>query len=235
MIANRRVRCRNIAIAVAGVAVSSILLWKAATLCNWNPRYQVGQEIDRLNGVAVFFNGGVGHTSGRHLAPDGYNLGLKYQCVEFVKRYYYERLNHKMPDSHGNAKDFFRLGLPDGALNVQRGLLQFAKGSRSPPRPDDLLVFGPSLLNRYGHVAIVSAVSDSAVEIVQQNPGPFTTSREAIPLRLGNGVWKLQNKRVLGWLRKPAKVVSQAGANRFARNQSDCHCPLASVACLHSW
>jgi hypothetical protein len=235
MTANRRVCCRAIAIVVAGFAVSSILLWKAATLFNWNPHYRVGQEMDRLNGVAVFFNGGVGHTSGRHLAPDGYNLGLKYQCVEFVKRYYYERLNHKMPDSHGNAKDFFRLGLPDGALNVQRGLLQFAKGSRSPPRPDDLLVFGPSLLNRYGHVAIVSAVSDSAVEIVQQNPGPFRPSREAIPLRLGNGSWELQNKRVLGWLRKPTKAVSRTGASRFARSQSERHCPLASVADLHTW
>src|ERR1017187_9152158 len=235
MIANRRVCCRTIAIVVAGFAISAVFLLEGTTPYKLNTRYPVGHGIDRLNSVAVSYNGGVSHTSGRHLAPDGYNLGLKYQCVEFVKRYYYERLNHKMPDSHGNAKDFFRLGLPDGALNVQRGLLQFAKGSRSPPRPDDLLVFGPSLLNRYGHVAIVSAVSDSAVEIVQQNPGPFTTSREAIPLRLGNGVWKLQNKRVLGWLRKPAKVVSQAGANRFARNQSDCHCPLASVACLHSW
>src|ERR1035438_10622271 len=92
MIANRRVCFRTIAIVVAGFAISAILLWKATTLYNWNPRYQVGQEIDRLNSVAVFYNGGVSHTSGRHSAPDGYKLGLKYQCVEFVKRYYYERL-----------------------------------------------------------------------------------------------------------------------------------------------
>jgi hypothetical protein len=217
MTANRRARCRTAAVVVAGVAVSSVLLWKAATLCNWNPRYRVGQEIDRLNGVAVYFNGGVSHTSGRQLAPDGYNLGLKYQCVEFVKRYYYERLNHKMPESHGNAKDFFRSGLPDGALNVQRGLWQFANGSRSQPRPDDLLVFGPSVLNRYGHVAIVSAVSDSAVEIVQQNPGLFRPSRETILLQSGNGGWRLRNGRVLGWLRKPSsQTVRRAEASRNA-------------------
>jgi len=48
----------------------------------------------------VYYNGSVGHVSGRNLVPDGYNPGLKYQCVEFVKRYYYQHLNHKIPDSY---------------------------------------------------------------------------------------------------------------------------------------
>jgi hypothetical protein len=116
---------------------------ETAILCNWNPRYRVGQEIDRLNGVPVYFNGGVGHTSGRTPTPEGYNIGLKYQCVEFVKRYYYERFGHKMPDSYGHAKEFFQADLEDGALNVQRNLLQFRNGGAACPRPDDLLVFGP--------------------------------------------------------------------------------------------
>jgi hypothetical protein len=192
---------RNALFAAGGVALL-VLSWKAATLLNWNPHYHVGEEIDNLKGVAVFYNGGVGQTSGRNLAPDGYNLGVKYQCVEFVKRYYYEHLHHKMPDSYGHAKEFFNPALPDGARNVRRDLLQFANGSQWSPQPDDLLVFGPSLLNRYGHVAIISAVGDSAVEIVQQNPGPFSPSRETILLQSDNGLYQLQNRRVLGWLRK---------------------------------
>lgn len=190
-----------------------VLLWKAATLWNWNPRYRVGREIDRLNGVAVFYNGGVAHSSGRNLAPDGYNLGIKYQCVEFVKRYYYEHLNHKMPDSYGHAKQFFDAALSDGAWNTKRDLFQYANGSQSRPRPDDLLVFGPSLLNRYGHVAIVSAVNDTGVEIVQQNPGPFGRSRAWIPLRSDGGLWRCDNGRVLGWLRK---AVERTGASPIA-------------------
>jgi len=186
---------------VGGVALL-VISWNAATLVNWNPHYRVGQEIDRLNGVAVFYNGGIGHSSGRNVAVDGYNLGIKYQCVEFVKRYYYEHLHHTMPDSYGHAREFFDPALPDGARNVRRDLLQFANGSQWPPQPDDLLVFGPSLLNRYGHVAIISAVSDSAVEIVQQNPGPFNPSRENIALQSDHGLYRLQNRRVLGWLRK---------------------------------
>jgi len=60
----------------------------------------VGEKVDSLNGVYVYYNGSVGHVSGRNLVPDGYNPGLKYQCVEFVKRYYYQHLNHKIPDSY---------------------------------------------------------------------------------------------------------------------------------------
>ena len=66
----------------------------------------IGEVVDEFNGVKVYFNGAVEHVGGRNLAADGYNLGLKYQCVEFVKRYYYERFGHKMPNSFGHAKDF---------------------------------------------------------------------------------------------------------------------------------
>lgn len=49
-----------------------------------------------------------------------YNIGLKYQCVKFVKRYYYEHLNHKMPDSYGHEKDFFDNTIADGQLNKKQ-------------------------------------------------------------------------------------------------------------------
>ena len=68
---------------------------------------EIGDKVDSLNGVFVYYNHSVGNVSGRNTTADGYNLGLKYQCVEFVKRYYYENLNHKMPNSYGHAKDFF--------------------------------------------------------------------------------------------------------------------------------
>ncbi len=57
-----------------------------------NPKtnFPVGQQIDSLNGVYVYYNGSIDNVIGRNTTADGYNLGLKYQCVEFVKRYYYE-------------------------------------------------------------------------------------------------------------------------------------------------
>jgi len=47
-----------------------------------------------------------------------------------------------------------------------------------------------------------SNVTENEIEIIQQNPGPFSKSRETISLDNADGKWEIKNKRVLGWLRK---------------------------------
>lgn len=168
---------------------------------NINPMREVGDVVDEVNGVKVYYNGAVGNVSGRNLSIDGYNVGVKYQCVEFVKRYYYERLGHKMPDSFGNARDYFNDDVDDGGFNKARGLLQFKNNGTERPAVEDLVVFGPWIFNRYGHVAIISSVTGSAIEIVQQNPGPFGKSRETYRMVNENGKWRVEGDRLLGWLR----------------------------------
>ncbi|WP_353778417.1 CHAP domain-containing protein [Winogradskyella sp. 3972H.M.0a.05] len=160
----------------------------------------VGDTLDVHNDVYVIYNESVSNTSGRNLSADGYNLGLKWQCVEFVKRYYYEHLNHKMPNSYGHAKDFFNANVADGNINSERNLLQFTNGSSSKPEPDDLIIFGGNIFNSYGHVAIVSKVNKDDIEIVQQNVG--NRSRDDIDLEFKNGKWYLDDSEILGWLRK---------------------------------
>jgi surface antigen len=164
--------------------------------------HQVGDVIDRHNGVAVYYNGSVRNINGRNLAPDGYNLGLKYQCVEFVKRYYYEYLHHKMPDTYGNAKDFFNESIADGEKNRQRDLLQYTNPSFSKPETDDLLIFKGNSFNPYGHVAIVSKVLEDQIEIVQQNPGPLSKSRARLNLKRRGNYWYIDDSQIIGWLRK---------------------------------
>ncbi|MDX5320864.1 MAG: CHAP domain-containing protein [Bacteroidota bacterium] len=165
-------------------------------------QHEIGDRIDSLNGVYVYYNGSVSHVGGRNLAPDGYNLGLKYQCVEFVKRYYYEYYHHKMPDSYGHALSFFKPELGDGAQNPDRGLLQFKNGGSTMPVVGDLIVFDGNLFNEFGHVAIISRVDSSSIEIIQQNPGPSADSRAEIPLVFVNQKWKVKRSDCLGWLRK---------------------------------
>lgn len=163
---------------------------------------EIGDKVDSLNGVFVYYNNTVSNVSGRNTTEDGYNLGLKYQCVEFVKRYYYEHLNHKMPNSYGHAKDFFVNGLSDGNLVKHRNLHQYTNPSNSKPKPNDLLVYDGTTFNKYGHVAIVSKVTEDEVEIIQQNPGPFKSSRESYKLIQNNSKWEIDHHKVLGWLRK---------------------------------
>jgi len=169
---------------------------KVVKKINLNSHYKIGQALDSLNEVKVYYNGGVDHISGRNVTKDNYNLGLKYQCVEFVKRYYYEYYKHKMPDAYGHAKDFFDPKVKDGELNLNRNLTQYTNPSKEKPEVGDLVVFSGSILNRFGHVAILSKVSENEIEIIQQNPGPFSDSREKFELEKEKGNYKIKNERL---------------------------------------
>ncbi len=80
--------------------------------------------LDSYKGIPVYDNGLFFFRSyGKNYAPDGYYFGQKWQCVEFVKRFYHDARNHKMPDVMGHAQSFFDETLPDGAVNSRRGLL----------------------------------------------------------------------------------------------------------------
>jgi len=184
------------------LCLTGFVIYKVTKKINLNFNYKVGQHLDSLNNVVVYYNGGVDNSSGRNTSSDNYNIGIKYQCVEFVKRYYYEYLNHKMPDAYGHAKDFYDKDLSDGGLNTKRKLVQYKNGSKSKPKPDDLVIFSGSTFNKYGHVAIISSVDDDEIEIIQQNPGPFGKSRDNIKLKNIDDLWTLDNDRLLGWLRK---------------------------------
>lgn len=183
------------------VVLAALVSWRwKASLFNLHD-HKIGQEIDSLDHVKVYYNGEVSHVMGRNVAADGYNLGLKYQCVEFVKRYYYEHYKHKMPDSYGHAKDFFDASVKDGAISRKRGLRQYTNPSASRPEVGDLLVLDGHSGNQYGHVAIISAVETEEMEIIQQNPGPGARSRVWMDLKRENGKYRVDNGRVLGWLR----------------------------------
>lgn len=187
---------------VVGILIIFVLSssWLFKHVLN-NLAYKIGQPVDSLNSVIVYYNGPVSNVVERNLAPDGYNLGLKYQCVEFVKRYYYQHYKHKMPDSYGHAKDFFDPKVKDGELNKRRNLIQYTNSSKSKPKVGDLLVFDGNIFNKYGHVAIISKVNQDKIEIIQQNPGPYASSRAEFKLTYKENLYKVDYDEILGWLR----------------------------------
>jgi surface antigen len=166
------------------------------------PLLKPGMPIDSFNGVFVYYNGETTNVYGRNYAPDGYNLGLKYQCVEFAKRYYYQYLNHKMPDSYGNARDFFDPQVVDGGMNTARDLRQYTNPGSTRPEISDLVVLEGTTSNPYGHVAIISRVDATRIEIIQQNAGPYGRSRVEYNLYYQEGKWRIDSQRIMGWLRK---------------------------------
>ncbi len=156
-----------------------------------------GTKIDEYKGVAVYSNGSDYMSShGLNYSKDGYYYGYKWQCVEFVKRFYYEKYKYKMPDGAGNAKYFFNPMLQQGELNKQRGLVQFQNGGDIKPAADDLLVFTKG---SYGHVAIICDVGDDWVEVIQQNS---EVPRERFKLVVKDGRYTIRgDKEPAGWLR----------------------------------
>jgi surface antigen len=186
---------------IGGLFCAIALLLFKDSVFNPNPTHKIGEAIDELNGVKIYYNGMVGHTGDRNSAADGYNIGITYQCVEFVKRYYCEHYHHKMPDSYGNAKDFFNASVGDGGLNKERDLLQFKNPSATKIHAGDIIIFDQHYTNAFGHVAIVSSVNGNEFEIAQQNPGPFASSRVKLTIDSSSSGFKVNDERCLGWLR----------------------------------
>ena len=162
---------------------------------------EIGTVLDNLNGINVYYNGPVfSKVQGRNTSEDGYNFGLKFQCVEFVKRYYYYHLNHKMPNTFGHAKDMFDRTLPDKAFNRKRGLMQYRNVREYKPAVNDILIYDAYAGNAFGHIAIISKVGNGYVEIVHQNMGK--ESRRTLNLVNFESYWTVADYHILGWLRK---------------------------------
>ncbi len=159
----------------------------------------IGKELEVINGVGVYYNGiFTNKTYGKNFSEEGYCFGKKWQCVEFVKRYYYKKLNHKMPNVYGHAKDFFDLNVKQGQLNKDRGLIQYYNGKNNKPKINDLIVFNDT---KFGHVAIVISVTEKYIEVIQQNS--FLKTRKKYKIQNKNGCYTIGTKRKpVGWLRK---------------------------------
>jgi hypothetical protein len=163
--------------------------------------------------------------------PSAY--GLRYQCVELIRRYYdglvaaqyspKDVTQGSSPWAHRDAKDFW-YGAESGL-----GLIKFSNGdtsaTASPPRKDDILVFqkvssttGRVISGDTGHVAIVTDLTGTRITILEQNWGVrgagdlvYSPAMNSIADRQGLSVY-----RVLGWLRSanntgtPAVYISPA-------------------------
>lgn len=162
---------------------------------------EIGEELDCYKGVKIYNNGkDYVKDYGKNYSKDGYYYGLKWQCVEFVKRFYFDAKSHKMPDGLGHAKEFFDDSVKQGELNRKRNLLQYRNGDNEKPQADDLIVFTDTY---YGHVTIITEVTDKDIEIIQQNI--YGKTRDRLKLVLKDGKYTVgggKDRSPAGWLRK---------------------------------
>ncbi|MDH4460345.1 MAG: CHAP domain-containing protein [Flectobacillus sp.] len=148
-----------------------------------------------FNNVAAKRNCPMGSstTSGYNYEA-GINTGYKWQCVEYVNRYYYlvYGMNLKSSAIYGNAKGYY-----ESNVHTSIGLVKYANGGSVPPEIGDILV---STTGTYGHVAIVQGVSASKIDIIDQN---FSYNSSRSLTRNGNTIGSFgSGYTVSGWVRK---------------------------------
>jgi len=158
---------------------------------------QCGQELARYREVPAFYNGPTWTDS---CLPYG-KYGYPYQCVEYVRRFYAQALGVDTSKANGwggNAKDYY-------STASAKGLMRFANGHTTvPPQPDDIIVFDGSKTNAYGHVAVVTSVNGSKVNLVEQNWSPTGEAMVSLSQDSQTHYWTIASRRglpVLGWLR----------------------------------
>lgn len=108
--------------------------------------------VAKSNGPCV--NKFEGFNEGKDCAVSNY-----WQCVEYVKRFYTELLDTSQWTGLLSASQYY--------TNAEaRGLTPYPNGGSMPPQPDDILGFSGGI---YGHVAIITEVGDTYVNVIEQN------------------------------------------------------------------
>jgi hypothetical protein len=131
-------------------------------------------------------------------------LGLKWQCVEFARRWLYETRGQSFPSvdyAHQMWTEINHL------VRVRSGkkipLYSHANGSKSLPRVGDLLIYDEAFKGT-GHVAVILEIDwlRKVVKVGEQNYlnelWPASYARELPLVRGENGIWILDTN-LIGW------------------------------------
>lgn len=122
------------------------------------------------------------------------------QCVALYREY--TEGFHDMPilerlGADGGARRLFEdYGTTIGPVTRKLFSATLYSGGNERPEPGDVVVFGPSATNRWGHVGIMDSVSKNNIVILDQNG---VAAMQGRPVEVSLTVWNMD--RVLGWLR----------------------------------
>lgn len=122
-----------------------------------------GTVYGYVNNVAVYSNGTTPYLLSRGRNQEGtMYYGEKWQCVEFMRRFYYKAFGFHIKETRDYAKQFY---------NSVSGLKSYANGSSTAPQPGDILCITST---GAGHVAIITEVGANYVKVAHQNVGGLT-------------------------------------------------------------
>jgi hypothetical protein len=195
-----------------------------------------GARAERFGDVVGSFGGVIARSNYLPPSPRVYNIvkdavgrdvnvGMKWECVEYVRRYYLQTYGMDLRSRHEG--DAWTFASPTNARKM--GLVFYPNGGKVPPRAGDILVSDYRLKKAVGHVAIVTGVDAAAgrINVIQQNRfgtskpvgsnGAFSSLGYSDRTHLAGGTafvgpfFTDQTYSIAGWLRRDAaEIVSPA-------------------------
>ena len=170
-----------------------------------------GDEMSVFRGIAAKHNGLCHAKVTNPCCCAGYscnyrdpydNYGYRYQCVEYVNRFFNIVKNWQNMCNSGDARDYF--------INAQKNIerqagLEYCDNGKGRPQSGDILCFDDGGL---GHVAIIVNVDpfNNKVYFIEQNWDPSGIS--SLDLTKSGNTYLIADRgsyHVQGWLRSPYK------------------------------
>ncbi|MBV6513941.1 MAG: hypothetical protein FMNOHCHN_03524 [Ignavibacteriaceae bacterium] len=171
-------------------------------LCLWfniEVQAQYGTEVGEYNGVKAYSNGSTSYVSDSYNTYNGTNTGMKWQCVEYVNRYYAAVYSMNIRIIGHDAEDYY----PNAAA---RGLVQKPNGGTLAPQPGDILC---SDGGQWGHIAIIREVGNGFIKVIQQNwSNNSNDNSKTLNYSVQNGNHTISgfstSYPIQGWLSRPS-------------------------------
>jgi hypothetical protein len=140
------------------------------------------------NGVVGYCNSSKYNLTDHYM--DGLPTGKKWQCVEFVRRYYMQihRLTFR---SVADAYEMMNLTEFIDIDTQQTYPCTFYSPTESTPRKDDILILKHE---EYGHTAIIVDIQGDRIRIAEQNWKPWVAPHYSRELSVNDPL-------IVGWLR----------------------------------
>ena len=208
---------------------SSVVVYRGTFLCFLLERRSVVREklapFNDIVGVAssnvaAYSNGNDSFYSNEDYSLYGVYMGLKWQCVEYARRWTFVRKGSVFSSVEG-AKDMWnQLTYVQRVVDQQRfALTRHENGSPHPPRNESYLIYPQQKDMPFGHVSVIVQVLPRAIRVAEQN-FYFTYwkhhyARE-IPVTRRDGRYYIEDKyQVYGWMEiddsdKQLKPLNQA-------------------------
>jgi glutathionylspermidine amidase/synthetase len=171
--------------------------------------------------VPAYSNGNDTYYSGEDSYLYGVYMGLKWQCVEYARRWTFLRKGATFQSVEGANNMWTELKNVERASDKQKfPLRHHANGSPTPPMNESYLIYPVQKDMPYGHVAVIVEVLPHAIRVAEQNfyfyYWPQNYARE-IPLVQKNGRYFIQDTyEVYGWIEidtlKQLKPLDQSSA-----------------------